>query len=361
MARRLVPKRISSRDVWVVLLNTLAAGLGVLFLWKVRTIVSWALIALLVALALEPAVAWLTRHRIKRTWAVLAVLLAGVGFFATVVATMVPLLIDQGQALIARAPELASRLEASHTVRWADDRFQVLERLQAALRSGTAPALAAARSVVHGLAGFFTVGTLTAFMLLFGDELFRQGLEWLPPNRRNHWLRFGLRMRKVVGGYVAGTVMVAGVSGVVMGATLAILGVPYFVPLGLVLMVLGIIPFLGSALGAVLLVGITFATSGLRAAVICAAVFLVYNWLKNRVLQPLVQRRTLQMNPLIITVALLAGTSLAGLLGAVLALPVAGAVQLVLQDQLKRRAGTFERRRPPVRPPEPVSPSVQSH
>jgi predicted PurR-regulated permease PerM len=151
------------------------------------------------------------------------------------------------------------------------------------------------------------------------------------------------QMRKVVGGYVVGTLLVATVGGLVMGVTLAMLGVPYFVPLGLLMIVLGLIPFLGSAIGAGLSVGTTLAAVGFRPALIALGVYLVYQQVENQVLQPVVQRRTLRMNPLVIVLALLAGTGVAGVLGALLALPVAGAIQVLLEDALARREQNYER------------------
>jgi predicted PurR-regulated permease PerM len=98
----------------------------------------------------------------------------------------------------------------------------------------------------------------------------------------------------------------------------------------------------GSIIGAVLCVGTTFAEVGVQPALIFAGVYLVYQQVENQVLQPVVQRRTLQMNPLIIMLALLAGTGVAGILGTLLALPIAGAIQVLLQDALEKRREHFD-------------------
>ena len=334
-----------ARDVWVVSLNVTALILGLLALWQLRTIVSWVLIALLLALALQPATAWLTRHGFKRGWAVAALSVAVLAFIVTIAGTLVPLVIEQGRELIMRAPDLIDRVQQSAPVQWADRQFQLLDRLQSgvpqAAEDAAEPAMAVARGILEGLAGVVTVAALTVFMLLFGDHVLQQGLAWLPKHRREHWEELMQRLPRVVGGYIAGTLLVAAVGGVVMGTTLAVLGVPYFLPLGLLMVVFGIIPFLGSVLGAILLVGVSFASEGMTAGLVTAGVYLVYQQVENEVLQPLVQRRTLRMNPLLITLALLAGTGLAGVLGAVLALPIAGAVQVVLEDALARRQAEF--------------------
>jgi predicted PurR-regulated permease PerM len=310
-------------------------------LWKARTLVEWILVALLLALALEPAVQWLVRHRFKRGWAVLTVFVVMSVVLLGVIAMFVPVAVKQGQALVAQGPELMQRLEASGPVRWAEEHFQLVTKLKATVHDGAgdvaAPALAVAGGVFEAISAIIGVIVLTIFMLLFGGEVVDQLLAWWPPDRREHARTLANKMQKIVGGYVAGTLLVASIGGVVMGTTLAILGVPYFLPLGLLMVLFGIVPVLGSTVGAVLLVGLTFVLQGSTAGFVSLAVYIVYQQIENHVLQPVVQRRTLKMNPLLITLSLLAGTLLAGILGALLALPIAGALQVVLQDVLRRR------------------------
>ncbi len=331
----------SARAVWIVLINTLALAIGVLVLWKAKTLVEWVLVSLLLALALEPLVHWLMRHRFKRGWAVLTVCVALTGILLGVVAMFVPVVVHQGQALVAQFPDLIERVQSSRPVSWAEEHFQIVTKLKAAVHDGGSdvakPALAVAGGVLEAVSGIIGVIVLTIFMLLFGAEVVGQVLAWWPPDRRQHARTLANKMQKVVGGYVAGTFLVASVGGLVMGTTLAILGVPYFLPLGLLMVVLGIVPVLGSTVGAVVLVGLTFAFEGTTAGFIALGIYLVYQQLENHVLQPVVQRRTLKMNPLLITLSLLAGTLIGGILGALLALPVAGALQVVLQDVLQRR------------------------
>src|SRR5690606_10871698 len=123
----------------------------------------------------------------------------------------------------------------------------------------------------------------------------------------------------------------------VMGTTVAALGVPYYLPLGLAMIFLGIIPYVGSAIASVLLIGVTFASQGWKEAAICSAVYVVYQQIENEVLHPVVQRRTIKMNALLIALVMLIGTAAAGVVGALLALPVAGAIQIALGDALAQR------------------------
>ena len=347
---------VSPRTIWTILLNALALGAVLLLVWRLRTVISWGLIALLIALATQPAVQRMRRYGLPRGLAVLVVFLVVGAALAVLLITLVPMLIQQGQALITRAPDLVEHLRHAAPVEWADQRFHVIDRLQAAVREAgehvAASALALAASVFQGVLATVSIVALTVFMLIFGEEVFAQMLAWLPPQRRTHWLKLANRMRHAVGGYVAGVLLVATIGGVVMGTVLASLGVPYFVPLGMILIVLGIVPYIGSLIGVVLLVTLTLVSAGLRAGIIVLIAHLVYQQIENHVLQPMVQRRAIRMNPLYVTLAMLAGTSLAGIIGALLALPVAGALQVLLQDALRQRLARFSA---PRRLGEPVA------
>jgi predicted PurR-regulated permease PerM len=198
--------------------------------------------------------------------------------------------------------------------------------------AGVGQALAVAGKLAEALAASITITSLTVFMLLWGGDLFEKLLGWFEPQERQRYRYLARRMHRRVGGYVSGTLLIALIAGAVIGTTLAILGNPYFLPLGLVMIVLGVIPWIGSALGAVLVASTTFAAQGGKAAIIVIAIYLVYQQVEGHLLQPLVQRRTIRMNPLLIAMVMLIGTALTGVLGALLALPLAGAVQVVLQD-----------------------------
>lgn len=345
---------VTPKTIWAVLGSALALVAGLFLLWKLRMVLSWTLVALLLALALEPLVEALTRRRVKRPWAVVIVFIAMLAFLVTLFATLLPLVVQQARELLARGPELLERLRTAPPIAWAEAQFHLIARVEQAMAPGNTdfatPAVAVAVDVLRGLAAIVTTFALTIFMLLFGRSVFDGAMTWCPPQRRERVRDTVRRMRKVVGGYVLGSLTVASIGGALMALTTAVLGVPWFLPLGLVMVLLGLVPFLGSAIGALLVVGITFATEGLRDGIIVAAVYLVYQQIENHVLQPLVQRRTIRMNPLLIALAVLAGTALGGVLGALLALPVAGSVQVLLHDALARRRARWGETVPVVEP-----------
>lgn len=333
--------RITSGEVWLVIGHVLAAGAVVLALWTLRSMIVWAVLGLFLALALAPVVNGLVRRRWPRGLAVSAVFLLAALLLGGLIALFVPMLGAQGRELVDRAPELFEKVRGLGPIRWADDHFQIVEKVRAGVgdQAGNAarPALAFAGGVVHAITGAITIVVLGIFFLMFGEGVLDQALQWLPLARRAHAKTLATRMSQVVSGYMAGTIVVASIGGVVMGTTMAILGVPYFLPLALLMILLGVVPVIGTTVAAVVIVGVTFASAGSTPALVCAGVYLAYQQVENHVLQPIVQTRTLKMNPLLIVLALLVGTGLFGILGALLSLPVAGALKVLLGDVLTRR------------------------
>jgi putative heme transporter len=339
--RRTVELGIRTRTIWKVGLNVVAFLALLHVLTNLGPVVAWLLIALVLALALDPPVTWLARQKVQRWLAVLGSFGVLLGAISAVVVTFAPVLVDQTRSLVARVPELLERLKQSSMLASLNERFDLVDKASEHIATGTqvafASVVAVAGGIAFGLVSTVTIVALTIFMLIFGRQLVRRGLDWIPPDRRQKVRDLGRGMHKAVGGYVLGSLVIAAIGGVVTGITLAILGVPYFLPLALLMAFLGIIPFIGPTIGGITVVGATFLASGSRAGIIAAVVFIAYQQLENEVLQPLVQRRTIQMNPLLIAIVMLVGTSYAGILGALLALPVAGAAQVVLRDVLERR------------------------
>jgi predicted PurR-regulated permease PerM len=337
--------QVAPITVWTIAFNLLAIAAVLLVIFRTRQVGWWILVAGCAALALDPVVSWLVRRGIKRGLAVLAVMLTGLSLLGLLVATVVPVLIDQGRNLITSAPQLLERLRASALVQWADARFDVIDRAKQELSGqaagAAAPLFGFVQDVFTGVVAGITVAALTVFMLLFGSRLFDGALQWVAPSERPRYVELGENIRRSVGGYVGGAMVIAFTGGVVTALVTAVLGVPYFLPLGLTMAVLGILPFIGSIVGGVLVVSATFLTAGLRAGLIALVIFVVYQQLENHVLQPVVQRKTTRMSPLVIAVVMLIGTALWGLVGALLSLPIAGAIQVLLEDRLTRRQAAW--------------------
>jgi predicted PurR-regulated permease PerM len=154
----------------------------------------------------------------------------------------------------------------------------------------------------------------------------------VPEKDRPRWRRVGYDIYRTVGGYVTGNLLISLIAGVASGVMLWIVGVPYAVALGLVVALLDLIPLAGATIAAFVVVLVAIAASGVTTAIVVAIFFLVYQQLENHLIQPLVYGRTVQLSPLAVLVSVLIGAQLAGVLGALAAIPVAGALQVLLVD-----------------------------
>lgn len=334
--------QVAPKTVWTVGFHLLLMGLIVLFLYAIRKVIVMVTVATFLAAVFNPLVVWMERHRVRRWVGVLLLALIVALALGATIAVLVPMVATQAQNLAEALPQLVDKLRAMESIRWADAHFGLLERLrQEAGEHMTGAAGGILEVLTSALHVTFDAGVtliLAIFILIFGGEVFVGILGLLQPSQRFHYTRLAQRMQRTVGGYVAGTVIIALIGGVIISVALLWLGVPFFLPLGAAMFILGLVPFIGPIVAGVVIIGTTLAAKGAVAGLIIAAVFLGYHVLESDILQPLVQRRTIKMNPFIILLALLIGVELAGVLGAVLALPVAGAVQAALKDVLIRRS-----------------------
>ncbi|MCI0672555.1 MAG: AI-2E family transporter [Myxococcaceae bacterium] len=333
--------QVSARTVWTVGLNVLA----LLALWqavgRLRAVTMLVLLALLVALALDSPVRWLERHGLRRGWGVLGVSLGLLGLFALMVGSLIPMLVDQVQRLLKAAPGLVARLAETEWLRSVDERVGLVAAARRMLEGAPGAVAGSLLDVLSSTVGLLVAGitlfVLVVFMLLFGGDLTTQSLELVSTDRRAQVARVLGHMRKAVGGYLAGAVLTVTVGALVTTTLTFLLGVPYFLALGLSYLLLGFIPYAGSAIVALLVSLTTLATVGLKRALIALGIFLVYQQVEGNLLQPLIQRRTIRMNPLLITLVLLVGAGVWGVLGVIVALPVAAALQVVLREVQRER------------------------
>ena len=332
---------------WRICGQVLLAAGAVYLVSRVLFALGWVLIALILALALEPAITWLQRHKLRRGLAILLVMSVIVGLLGALAATLVPLLVEQVQSLVGSIPTWLDRMRASEELAWANIHLGLLDAVKreiaGAASAAAGSAVAIASTAFYGLAGTLTVIALTVFMLLFGPGLIHATLEWVNPEKRAHFVELATRIQKSVGGFVAGSLVIATIGGLVTAVAMIVIGLPYYVPLGLFMVILGLIPYIGPVIGGVMVTGTAFLAEGSTKAITMIAVFLVYQQIENQLLQPLVQRHTIKMNPLLIALAMLVGTASAGIIGAVLTLPIAGALQVLAQSALSERKQRWER------------------
>ncbi len=354
-----------------VLASVAAALLLALALVALRSVLLWLAIATFIATVLNPAVERLSA-RIPRGLAVAAVVLGGLGVLAGFVLIILPPLLQQVRDLAESAPSLIQSLERQPWLQRLERHLGLGSAIGGSLKGLPDYLAGAAAPLLHLVGGVFRLGLATLsvfflviFMLAGGPSALDAGLHLMEPPARARAERIGRALYRAMSRYALGTAAIALLAGAAAVATLAIAGVPYFLPLGLLLVALDLIPFAGAITGGALLTAATAATVGWLRAVVVLAVFTVYQELESHVLLPLVHRRTVRVSALGIVVALLVGYELAGLFGVLLAVPAAGALRIVarevlaLREERRRQAHPRSYRAPgePAHSVEPPAPS----
>jgi predicted PurR-regulated permease PerM len=336
---RLVSFRTQSILRVVALLLALGAVLWILYVS--RQVLSWIFVSLFLALALNPAVERLQRHRrIGRRgaaagliYAIAFAFLVGLGFL------LIPPLADQISNLAGAAPGYVHDITKGRgPLGFLETKYHVVEKVRGALQGGAVASaaggtvLSITRSVVSTVVGSVTIGFMTFFMILEGPAWLDRLYSLLPRESEPRWRSVGQRVAQTVSGYVTGNLLISVIAGAATAIVLAILGVPYVLALGLVVAILDLIPLAGATLAGILVVTVAGLASGLQAAIIVGVFFVVYQQIENHLLQPLVYGRTVQLSPLAVLIAVLIGAQVAGILGALSAIPVAGTAQILLVD-----------------------------
>ena len=336
MDPRQVTIEVPTRTVIKVIALVGAAYAGWEILGNARDVLTWLGIAFFMALALNPIVVFFERW-LSRSWAVVVVflllLLALAGFLALLV---IPLA-GQIDHLERAAPGYIDQLRHDSTIRELNDRYAVIQKAQEAAKEVTPKAFGALTAVATGIAAAITVLFLTLFLLLEMPGLAQAALSLMEPETAARVRSISGDVNRRVGGYVLGNVLISIIAAFVIGVSLWILGVPYAAALAVFMGIFDLVPLVGATIGALAAIGVAFATQGVTAGVIMIVVNIVYQQVENHVLQPVVYRRTVELSAFLVLVAVLVGAALLGFVGALVAIPVAGSIQVILRELLRGR------------------------
>jgi predicted PurR-regulated permease PerM len=334
------------RTILLVLGLTALVGMSLVLVYLAWQVLTWILIAILFAAALNPAVEAIERRGVPRGWAATAVFalallgIAGVGFL------LIPPLVTQVREFVDAVPGFIDDLTAGRgPLGFLQDDYQIVDRVREAVEKQgaagvlglSAPVLDIVRSVVTAVVGAITIIFLTYFMLLEGPRTVRGLLDLLPHQTRVRYERVGRDVYRTIGGYVTGNLLLSLVAGVTSAVVLFALGSEFAIALGLVVAILDLVPLAGATLAAVIVATIVVIEIDWMRGLVVVAFFIVYQQVENQVLQPLVYGRTVQLSPLAVLCAVLIGAQLAGILGALLAIPIAGSLLAVARELLLYR------------------------
>jgi predicted PurR-regulated permease PerM len=325
-------------------------GLSLLAVWTVRDMLILALVALFIAVSLDPAVRWMVRHGVGRPWAVTIILLVALAVVASVIALVMPPLIREAAEFSQNVPRYLSDLdERSETFRELSARYNLDEHLQRLAqdlpeRIGT--------SVID----FFTrfLGVLASSLLVLVLSIYFMAS--LPRIRRAIPRLFPQRFRErarllvdvvvdKVGSYMIGGLLVSSIASIVAYAILAGFEVPAALPLALLVFLCAFIPLIGASLGSTIFFSVASIANGLwPSGILVLACFIVYQQLENYIIAPRVMQGRMNLPAVAVLLAGLIGGTMLGLVGALMAIPIAAAVKAVIWEV---RATTGESPREP--------------
>jgi predicted PurR-regulated permease PerM len=327
--------------------TTVAVGtLAVAFaLWLARDIVMLVYVSVLISIGLGPLVLWIEerlsnrRYRLPRVFAIALIYLAIVGLFTIVGLLVVPPLVQQAQDLWTRIPELIDRGQDLLV------RYGLLQHpltFEEAVRNAPGPGDAIGRVttaltvVMGGLVAFLTILVLTFYLLIEGDTLFTGFTRLFPRADRPRVDTVARKISGKVSAWLNGQLILAGTIGLSAAIGYYFIGVPYFYVLALIAAVGEMIPVVGPILSAIPAVLVALSVSP-RTAVIVILFTVAQQQFENHVLVPRVMERQVGVSAVTVIVALLLGASLLGIVGAMLAVPTAAIVQVVVQELLDER------------------------
>jgi predicted PurR-regulated permease PerM len=344
-----IEARAVAKIVLVALFWAAVALLVAIAVLHTTTTIRWVVTAIFLALALDPAVSLIERvkvrdHRVPRVAAVLgalAVFLASLVFLALHV---IPPIVRDVESLAHKAPtyvtDFENWAEDNEEFKELNDKYDITEKLSE--QAGSIPSKlgdaagtlgSATVSVLEHLIAAITILTLTVFLLLEGAGMFQRGTSRLPSGQRDRARRVGTRIAAVVRSYISVNVLLALAAGLLTFAFLEILGFHLALPLAVLVAFLNLVPLVGLTIGGVVVAAALAIDGDPYDALIWLALFLAYQQLQDRVIQPIMYRGgALQVNPVVAIVAVLVGAELAGVLGALIAIPAAASLGVVIDE-----------------------------
>lgn len=339
----------------VALVATLGVGLGLLLIGSVQTLSTILLYvgtALFLSLGLDPVVGWLERRKLPRWAAVLVTILGVLAAFAGIILMIVPIIVQQISQLVAQITELVedgSWDPVSELRQWMTENFpqlavdDVFEYVQEWLNSldysqigeqvgGSIIVIGGA--ILGGLAGAFIVLILTIYFTASTPSLKRAVYQLVPASKRERFIDLGEQITDSVGFFVIGQLSLGVINGVLSAIFLSIIQAPFPAVLAVIAFFFSIIPLVGTLTGSTIIV-LTCLIPGLgspQTALIAAIYYLIYMQIEAYVIAPRIMGRAVSVPGAVVVIAALAGGSLLGLLGALVAIPVAASILIIYRQ-----------------------------
>jgi predicted PurR-regulated permease PerM len=342
-----LPARVVLRTVLVVIGVIIALYL----IYLLRKPISWVLIAVFLTVALSGPVNFLERKLRRRGLAITTVYIGLLLVPVGIVALIVPPLVTQLNNLIQNLPRYVLDIQdfanGNATLRGLEQDYDITGKLrqQAEALPGRIGDAANVLSnvglgVVNSLFALLTILVLTAFLLGSGRTWVNRALELQPPDRRERVGTTLQHMAKAVGNYVGGALAQATVAALLSFVVLTILGVPFAAALAVIIFLADLVPLVGATIGAVVVGIVTVFSHFPEGTIVWTVWSIAYQQIENNVIQPQIQKRAVNVHPFVVLVSVLFGSTLLGVLGALVAIPVAASVQIAIREWWSWRRAT---------------------
>lgn len=325
------------RTGFIGALGVILAYITYLAAQSIRGTLIVIVIAAVIAIGLEPAVQFFIRRGFRRAWAVTAVFLALLGVLAGAIYAIVPPIVNEIVSFAQSLPKLLQNLQDNPTFKDFDDRFQVIEQIQDSdtlqkLGGGAADGILTAGVAAAGVVfDLFVILVLALFFLAGLPRIKIAAYRLAPASRRARVSELGDKIVKQMGGYLSGAAVVAAQAGIVAGVFSAIVGLPYPWAIALAAAILDLVPVIGPIIIGVSMTLLGF-TQSLLIGLIAGLFYVCQHTFETYWLYPRVMRRQVDISTATVVVAIIIGGALLGVTGALLAVPVAAAVQLIVRE-----------------------------
>jgi predicted PurR-regulated permease PerM len=351
-----------ARTIVRIVLIIVAVVITLYLIWLLRRPIGWLLIATYLAIALSVPVGMLNRH-MRRGFAILIVYLGLLAFPVALGAVIVPPMVNEAGDLATNAPkysrDVTTFVRKNERLRKLDRDYDITQKLEQ--EAGKLPTKLgdAAKTlrdlgfgIVNSIFALVTILILTAFILGSGERWVHAALRYLPHDRAARVERVLARSAAAVSAYVGGALAQALFAAVLAYVVLLILGVPFAAPLSVIIFFLDLIPLVGATIGAIAVGIVTLFVNFPTGTIIWTIWSILYQQVENNVIQPQIQKRAVNINPFLVLVSVLFGSTLLGIIGALVAVPVAASLQIALREYLDFK-GIHARSEEDDQPPEP--------
>lgn len=328
------PKRITYEISIISVLKIILLFIGLWLLYLIRDVLIILLVVSVISIALEPFVVKLEKDKIPRSISVIVIYLALLAVIGLAIYFIIPPVANQIKDLALNLPYYSSRASDLNLGN-VGPISSILDSISQGLSGFAGGVVSTVVSVFGGIVYAITIFALTFYALVDSEGIRRWLASLIPYGQKDRVQQTMAKISNKLGDWLRGQLVLMLIIGVVNGSILAILGIPYALTLGLLAGLLEIIPVIGPIISAVTAVLIAFISGvALWKIVVMVIAFIVVQQLENNILVPKIMQKAIGLSPIFIIIAILIGNRLLGIGGAMLAVPVAAGIQVLIEEYL---------------------------